>query len=51
MLLASLFQELGSICDRLCIPNFDLRKGNFNFQNFIKIVRTLIVVKLKKPIQ
>ena len=61
-LLTSLFQVLGSIYDRLCIPNFDLRKGNFNFslqerwllhycqqaENFIKIVRTLIVVKFKK---
>ena len=57
----SLFEVLGPIDNRLCIPNFDLRKDNFSFvtracvypiivnsaENFIKIVRTLIVVKLK----
>ena len=30
-LLGSLFQVLGPTYDRLCIPNFDLPKGNFNF--------------------
>ena len=30
-LLGSLFQVLGPMYDRLCIPNFDLWKGNFNF--------------------
>ena len=30
-LLGSLFQVLGPMYDRLCIPNFDLRKANFNF--------------------
>ena len=30
-LLGSLFQVLGPTYDRLCIPNFDLRKGNYNF--------------------
>ena len=30
-LLGSLFQVLGSTYDKLCIPNFDLRKGNFIF--------------------
>ena len=31
MLLGSLFQVLGPTYDKLCIPNFDLRKDNFNF--------------------
>ena len=26
----SLLQVLGPTCDKFCIPNFDLRKGNFN---------------------
>ena len=30
-LLGSLFQVLGPTYDKLCIPNFDLRDGNFNF--------------------
>ena len=30
-LLGSLFQVLSPTYDKLCIPNFDLRKGNFNF--------------------
>ena len=30
-LLESLFQVLGPMYDRLCIPNFDLWKGHFNF--------------------
>ena len=30
-LLGSLFQVLGPTYDRLSIPYFDLRKGNFNF--------------------
>ena len=30
-LLGSLFQVLGPTHDKLCIPNFDLQKGNFNF--------------------
>ena len=30
-LLGSLFQVLGPTYNRLCMPNFDLRKGNFNF--------------------
>ena len=30
-LLGSLFQVLGPTKDRLYIPNFVLRKGNFNF--------------------
>ena len=61
-LLGSLFQVLGPTYDRLCIPNFDLQKGSFNFflttvrsysiivnraENFIEVVRTLIIVKFK----
>ena len=60
-LLRSLFEVLDPIDNKLCIPNFDLRKGNFSFvtracvypiivnsaENFIKIVSTLIAVKLK----
>ena len=30
-LLGSLFQVLGPTYHTLCIPNADLRKGNFNF--------------------
>ena len=30
-LLGSLFQVLGPTYDKLCIPNFNLRDGNFNF--------------------
>ena len=30
-LLESLFQVLGPTYDKLCIRNFDLRKGNFHF--------------------
>ena len=30
-LLGSLFQVLGPAYNKLCIPNFDLQKGNFNF--------------------
>ena len=29
-LLRGLLQVLGPTCDKFCIPNFDLRKGNFN---------------------
>ena len=30
-MIGSLFQVLGPTYDKLCIPNFDLRDGNFNF--------------------
>ena len=54
-------RSTGPIDNKLCIPNFDLRKGNFSFvtracvypiivnsaENFIKIFSTLIAVKLK----
>ena len=30
-LLGSLLEVLGPTFDRLCIPNVDLRKGNFKF--------------------
>ena len=30
-LLGSFFQVLGPTYDKLCIPNFNLQKGNFNF--------------------
>ena len=58
-LLGSLCQVLGPTYDRLCIPNFDLRKGNFLLQahsystifnraeNLIEVVRTLIIIKFK----
>ena len=29
-LLRDLLQVLGPTCDKFCIPDFDLRKGNFN---------------------
>ena len=29
--LGSLFQVLGPTYDKVCISNFDLRKGSFNF--------------------
>ena len=58
-LLGSLCQVLGPTYDRLCIPNFDLRKGNFLLQahsystifnraeNLIEVVRTLIIIKFE----
>ena len=62
MLLGSLFQVLGPTYDSLCIPEFGLQIGNFNFllqkrvatplsstrqKTSLKIVRTVIVVKFK----
>ena len=58
-LFGSLLKVLGRMYDRLCIPNFDLRKGNLNFllqhdvatplssENFTEVVRALIIVKFK----
>ena len=49
--IGSLFQVLGPTSDRLCIHNFDLRKGNFNFLLRQRVATPLLSMWQKTPLK
>ena len=50
-LLGSLFQVLGPTYNRLCMPNFDLRKGNFNFLLQQQVATSLLSIGQKTSLK
>ena len=50
-LLGSLFQVLGPTYNRLCMPSFDLRKGNFNFLLQQQVATSLLSIGQKTSLK